>query len=315
MYEGTVLLINIQDDILKIQSMGLLDGLLVDKTTKQNIIWATDAYNGLGEAFDRDKEIRAELITGDNTDVIKTRARKALEQQSERTRKRAEVFTPIWICRDMNDQADQIWFDRPDVFFRDGLPTEHIDFPEGKTWQDYVTSTRLEITCGEAPFLVSRYNMENGEVVPVPERVGMLDRKLRVVTENTTTKAEWAQWAIKAVQATYGYEFQGDNVLISRVNVLMSVEEHMEARWRKKPTKAEYRKLINIIAWNIWQMDGITETIPYRKPESMYTQESIFALLGMERDPYEQESKPLCHIYDWAANRSIEYASLRKARE
>lgn len=40
--------------ILKIQSMGLLDGLLVDKTTKQNIIWTTDAYNGLGEAFDRD---------------------------------------------------------------------------------------------------------------------------------------------------------------------------------------------------------------------------------------------------------------------
>ena len=42
-------IINIQDDILKLHAMGLLDGMLLDKTTKQHIMWATGAYTSLGE--------------------------------------------------------------------------------------------------------------------------------------------------------------------------------------------------------------------------------------------------------------------------
>lgn len=51
-----------------------------------------------------------ELITGASLGVIKTRARKAFEQQTERTRRRAEVFTPLWIVRKMCDHADETWF-------------------------------------------------------------------------------------------------------------------------------------------------------------------------------------------------------------
>ena len=98
------MVIGIQDEILKINSQHLLDRLLMDKTTKSNIIWATDAYTELGTDYRRDKEITVDLITGQNSGVIKNRARKALEQQSERTRKHAEVFTPLWICEKMNDQ-------------------------------------------------------------------------------------------------------------------------------------------------------------------------------------------------------------------
>lgn len=67
----------------------------------------------------------------------------------------------------------------------------------------------LEITCGEAPFLVSRYDVETGEAIPVPERIGLLDRKLRVVNENVQTEEEWLKWAFREFWATYGYEFQG----------------------------------------------------------------------------------------------------------
>ena len=41
------------------------------------------------------------LITGRNADVIKTRARKAMEQQSERIKQHAEVFTPQWVVQKM----------------------------------------------------------------------------------------------------------------------------------------------------------------------------------------------------------------------
>ena len=63
-----------------------------------------------------------------------------------------------------------------------------IELPKNKKWQHYVDSRRLEITCGEAPYLVSRYDVSTGElIVPPIRRIGILDRKLRIVGENTDT--------------------------------------------------------------------------------------------------------------------------------
>ena len=100
------MLVGIQDEILRLHAKGLLAPLLVDKTTKRNIIWATDAYRALGFPYERTQEILPALITGEHSDVIKTRARKEMEQQSERTRRHAEVFTPLAVCRQMIGDAD-----------------------------------------------------------------------------------------------------------------------------------------------------------------------------------------------------------------
>lgn len=93
-------------------------------------MWATDAYKGKSGDYERNKEMTEALITGRNADVIKTRARKAMEQQSERTKQHAEVFTPLWIVQKMNDHADEVWFGCPNVFFQDGIPTERVGFPK-----------------------------------------------------------------------------------------------------------------------------------------------------------------------------------------
>lgn len=303
------MIINIQDDILKLHTLGLLDGMLVDKTTKQHIMWATDAYAPLGARYGYNGEITSDLITGERSSVIKTRARKAMEQQSARTRQHAEVFTPLWMCRKMNDYADEIWFGAHDIFFKDGIATAAVEFSERKKWESYVDSRRLEITCGEAPYLVSRYDVETGEAIPIRERVGLLDRKLRVVGENTQTEADWLKWAFRAFWATYGYEFQGDNVLIARVNLLMTFEEYLRERWNRKPTRAEYEKAANIIAWNIWQMDGLTGTIPYGTPEEAFHQIDWFEMLG-EGQSEKKENRPHCLVHNWTGGGSVEFLSL-----
>ena len=309
------MIINIGDDILKLRSLKLLNKVLIDKTTKKNILWATDAYKDCGPLYRRDREITQQLITGHNADVIKTRARKAMEQQSERTKQHAEVFTPLWIVQKMNDHADEVWFGCPNVFFQDGIPTERVGFPKEKTWQSYVDSRRLEITCGEAPYLVTRYDVETGEAIPIKQRVGILDRKLRVVTENALSESEWLKWAHRAMEATYGYEFQGDNVLIARVNLLMTFEEHLRARWNRKPTASEYSQAANIIAWNIWQMDGLAGTIPYCKAEES-KQLSMFEWLELEERIREAaDAQPHCQIYNWRAREPLEYLSLQQGRK
>ena len=112
------MVINIQDDILKLHAMGLLDRLLQDKATKGNILWATGAYSQLGEWYTPGNEIRPLRITGGNSDLIKTRARRAMEQRTERTRQHAEVFTPLWIVKKMNDFADKQWFGRKSGIYK-----------------------------------------------------------------------------------------------------------------------------------------------------------------------------------------------------
>ena len=305
------MLINIQDDITRLHNNKLLEGLLIDKTTKKNIMWATDAYSSYGQEYARDHEIMIHQITGWNGELIQPRARKALAHQAERTRQHAEVFTPQWICTKMNDHADTTWFGRENVFHIDGLPTERVEFPKDKAWQQYVDSRRLEITCGEAPYLVNRYDVSTGEIIPIQHRNGILDRKLRVVNENTFTEEEWFQWTRRAYEATYGYEFQGDNLLIARINFMVTYEEYLNARWQRKPTQKEYNSIGNITSWNLWQMDGLTYTIPYSKADDGTEQISMFDFLGLVTTT-EPEKQPYCHIYDWRSKNDLVFRSLQK---
>lgn len=244
--------------------------LLKDHSTGENIIWATDNYSHLGNTYHSAATMRLKDLVKLDKSIIQPRVYKTLELQKQRTKVNAEVFTPSWICCLMNNHLDDVWFGRKDVFnkMKDKswrATNRPIEFPTSgsKTWQEYVDSRRIEITCGEAPYLVSRYDTTTGKVLDITHRIGILDRKLRVVNENTNDEAEWIKWALRAYQATYGYEYQGDNLLIARINMLMTFVDYMQARWNRNPTEDELKAVAFIISWNIWQMNGLTYKTPY----------------------------------------------------
>ena len=301
----------------------LLDKLLKDKTTGINIKWGTNDYQKYGEMFGPDKEIKSALVTGVYANVIQPRISKSEAERTRRTRNKAEVFTPSWLCNQQNNLIDHAWFDRKDVFNQEQehswKPThEKIAFPEDKTWRDYVKDTRLEIACGEAPYLVSRYDTVTGEILPISQRIGLLDRKLRVVGENTQSEEEWLKWADIAMKNIYGFDYQGDNVLLARENLLYTFADYYIDRFEKDPDIKQLRTIANVISWNIWQMDGITNTVPfYEKPKETTQQMSWSAELNVAesalQDP-QTESVDLqpCKIMDWSAKKSIMYKSLIK---
>ena len=259
--------------------------LLLDHTTRKNIIWATDSYSERGEGYDFFDEITIDKITGDNGMVIRPRALKHKEEQQKRVKDKAEVFTPSWVCNAQNNLIDEAWFGRPNVFneevtLEDGshswIPYEgKIEFSEekGKTWRDYIRDMRLEITCGEAPYLASRYDTVTGEPIPtLNRRVGLLDRKLRVVSENTETSGDWIDWAKTALECTYGYEWQGDSLLLARESLLFTVLDYYHAKFGKMMPTASIPGLAYIISWNLWQMDGLKYVVPRsceRQPKLM----------------------------------------------
>lgn len=297
--------------------------LLQDKSTKKNIIWATDIYSEYGPGFNDKNQIKLSLFNGTNAFKLRPRISKTLEEQQERTRKKAEVMTPVWLCNKMNNHADEQWFGRKDVFNHENddntwtVNEEKIVFDGKRIWKKYVDSRRLEITCGEAPYLVSRYDTTTGElIVPPIRRIGFLDRKLRVVNENTSTEEEWLKWAIRAIQSCYGYEYQGDNLLIARINVLLSFYEYFIDRWHHDPDKKTLTNIANIISWNIWQMDGLKDTVPLGKPYEENHQMSLFELLEFEDETTQsQETTPEavpCRIYNWRSNESLLFMDCKK---
>ncbi len=300
-------------DIKSYPIINVLKLLLQDKTTKKNIIFATDAYDGIDEKT----QITEDKLLGFNAYDLQPRVFKSTQEQAERTKKKAEVFTPSWICNKMNNHCDSEWFGRKNVFNIEKEQTwetvkASIVFDKPKDWQKYVDSKRLEITCGEAPYIVSRYDTTTGKIIPVEDRIGILDRKLRVVNENTIDEKEWLKWTIRAFQSVYGYEFQGDNLLIARINLLITFIDYMQFKWKRVPTDAELKKISNIICWNIWQMDGITGTVPFGKPMEEYHQLSLFDFSVGINDTENEEVD--CKIMDWRANQSVTYRSIKEGK-
>lgn len=288
----------------------ILEILLIDRTTNRNIIWATADYETLGSEYNSHFPIEINLITNENSNIIKPRVLKNKENQGNRTKEKAEVFTPSWVCNAQNNLVDKSWFGREIVFNVEEnkswkSTTDKVIFPDDKnrTWKKYVDERRLEITCGEAPYLVSRYDTVSGKSLSLLDRIGLLDRKMRIVQENTTSEEEWLKWAERAFQSIYGFEFQGDSLLLARENLLASYCDYMEEKLGREPSKNELIKIAKIISRNIWQMDGLTYTIPYKKAKDPAEQLNF---LSFE----DENEEKFCIIKDWRAKKNVRFKDL-----
>ena len=249
----------------------ILNALLLDRTTGKNILWAN-------------AEFGAKEITAAQVDSIRPRHEKIRETQKQRTRDRAEIFTPPDICQLQND-----------LIWKTCKPR--------KRWTEYVDAKFLEITCGEAPYLVSRYNAVTGEAIQLNKRVGLLDRKLRVVNMETKTLPDWTEWTLRAVESVYGYEFQGDNLFLARRNVFDTVVENFAAKFICKPPENFWLAVATIISCNLWQMDGRTNAIPYAKAN----RQSSLPGFGEAQEP---QGEIFCKILDWRTGKVVEFGSL-----
>lgn len=318
--------IDIKENYLYRRDHELLAILLKDRSSGKNIIWATDNYAYKGAGFQRHDHIELSSVIGYNGNVVKPRVEKSKKEQIERIKQKAEVFTPSWVCNKQNNLVDNAWFGAENVFNTEyekhwNATEGKIAFPtpDGKTWEDYVQDVRLEITCGEAPYLVSRYDTVTGDTIDLTQRIGLLDRKMRVVMENTETEEAWRKWATIAFQSIYGFDWQGDNVLLARENLLLSYVDYYISRFEKEPDMDDLRMIAEILSWNIWQMDGLKFVIPDSCKDTDSGQLQLFDD-EPEKRPCEGCAKndPLLHtgiycmIMDWKEHKKVKFVSLLK---
>lgn len=338
-------------DILEDQiPQELLTILLQDHTTGNNILWGTDIEH------DEKAEIRIDDIIGENGLTLRPRVRKSEEEKRLRTKKRAEVFTPSWVCNEQLNAADMLWF-HGEAYPVSGSPFNKVDgknwkssslsalkksFEKTKTdWKQYVLEDRIEMCCGEGPYLTSRYDVVTEREIPVSERIGILDRKLRVVNafvglKSGASKPEWMSWIKAAYQHTYGFEWQGDNLLLTREAMLYTFLDNlneynqMVVEGKKDPSKDSIwdvdfnvfneadlnsiNEIANIISWNCWQMDGLTGCTPYVSPSVDFKKLVNKISKSSDNNLFNFESfvvpKEFCRIMDWEENKVTTYADV-----
>jgi hypothetical protein len=172
-----------------------------------------------------------------NPDEVVPRYSKNVDVQTTRTKEKAEVFTPVEVVKRMNDMFDEEY--------------------KGSD-EEYIKRKVLEVTCGEGPFLTTRYDTSSGRHIKICERVGLLDRKLQRIT--TDDEKEWCRLAELALKSTYGYEWQEDSLFLARMNVFSAVVESFTTKFGKDPT--EVKKWAEIVSYNIFRMDGVTMCLP-----------------------------------------------------
>lgn len=268
----------------------LLKTLLKDKTTQRNIVWASPSYEGMGKAFCSDQPIRRNLLVGKHQSIIQPRVAKHVRKQEQRTRSSGEVFTPPWLVDKQVSAVLGEWKEVP--------------------LKEWVALRWLELACGEAPYIVTRYDSVTGDSIPVPKRVGYLDRKLQRISQEVTTEKEFIKLAKIAYESTYGYELQGDSLLLARENLLLSFCEHYEQKFGILPTIKTVKAITKIIVYNVFQMNGLTKRTPYSDHSVKEVQMNLFDA-GTEGITVA-EGDMLTVIKDWKHKELVTIESISK---
>ena len=312
--------IELNDKDFSVKYPGILEILLLDRTTKKNLIYATDNYINKGHSL-KDYIEYNHLIYSKRS-LIRPRMEKSKVEQKKRSKDMAEVFTPSWICNKQNNLVDNEWFGYECIFNKElkdnkWEATDKVDFKD-KKWEDYVDLERLEITCGEAPYLVSRYDAVDGSELEPHKRIGLLDRKLRVISENTETKDDFIKYSFIAYKRIYGFDFQGDNVLIARKNLFYDFIEYYMDKFGEEPLIDTLTEIAKIISYNIFQMDGIKFVVPFSCHKEESRQLSLFEefipkpveCFGCKTGDHTRHNGVYATIKDWRSNRIVRFIDM-----
>ena len=141
----------------------------------------------------------------------------------------------------------------------------------------------------------------------------MLDRKLRIVNEHCTGD-EWTRWALLALGSVYGFEWQGDNLLLARESLLASFSESYEQQFGHKADRATLMLAAEIIAWNVWQMDGLKGVVPVSCRETRIMETDFFGETkvtsvspcpGCEHDDITLHNGMRCCLRRWLPSESM----------
>ena len=124
---------------------------------------------------------------------------------------------------------------------------------------------------------------------------------------------------MEALKSIYGYDWQGDNILLARENILYTYIDYYKDKFNKKPSLDLIKQVAEIISWNIWQMDGLKFVIPNSCKNEIIKEYTLFGEVesktecsGCKNGNYKNHNGIYCKIMNWEKNKIIKFYTLIK---
>jgi len=144
-----------------------------------------------------------------------------------------------------------------------------------------------------------------------------------VVSKYCDITEDWLKWAKIAFQSSYGYEWQGDSLLIARENLLYTFIDYYKDKLKKSPSLELQKEIAEIIVWNIFQMDGLKYVIPMSCKTEKVTIKGEVTLFEKKEDRIEEKPCEGCEkktakkhngvyvkIMDWVKGKPIRFVDI-----
>ena len=110
---------------------------------------------------------------------------------------------------------------------------------------------------------------------------------------------------------------QGDSLLLARENLFVTFVEVYRERFGKLPHLRQMKVIANIIAWNLWQMDGTKYVVPGSCKENKIeiiswfgSEEQIDLCPGCKSGNIRAHNGIYSIIKDWRSNQTMTFLSM-----
>ena len=127
-----------------------------------------------------------------------------------------------------------------------------------------------------------------------------------------------------AYQSVYGYEWQGDSLLVARENLLFTFFDIYRDRYDQDPDLELVKKIAEIISWNFFQMDGLKYVLPETCHEeganpmfddSLFGEVELVECRGCSKNDPAAHTGRYARIKDWQTNKTIRFVDMLKEQE
>lgn len=228
----------------------ILDILLRDKTTGKPLVFPPDQTSGRPSPF-----LGLEDLYG-------VQSQKDMPDEAE------EVQTLCSWNRKLN-QLDEVWFQRSGVF---NTPTaegwipaaDPVYFEDPFHWKKYVNQ---QIYVPDLDWGAALTFAGTSENLPLNERMGQLDRELRLVNENVRSQQEWQKRTSTMLARMLGCAKDPIRLFRARLCVLETCREAFQARFGHLPSARDEKALAHIVARNLFQSEDELNTVPFQEME------------------------------------------------
>jgi soluble P-type ATPase len=130
-------------------------------------------------------------------------------------------------------------------------------------------------------------------------------------------------WAKEAFKASYGYEWQGDNLLLARENALYTLIDYFRSAFKENPSLELQEEFAHIVSWNIFQMDGLKYVVPMSCHHEVKVVPAVWKLFDTIPEKVEKYECEGCKygrvnkhngkyvkVMDWEMNKSVKFVDI-----